>query len=1007
MRKLTLHKPALDDYVDVEKDLNENYRKIEEWANSSGTELDNKFDDGGVSTDYDTAKKMEDKIKFLATQIEKTPIGTILPFASGTIPKDYLLCDGREITKNDYSELYDILPFGGYIDEKVFRGLAKNEVPNMTGPTLNGYTITESSVFSATFPGWKAFDSITSGDNGGWASLTGQKEGWVQIQYPNKRALSSFTIKTRTYAPGSKLEKISVNGVTTTSEDELFTENLSRAFTTNEKREFKVNFNKKTYDKFKIKVSAPNDQYCAIDEIELFTVDITQFPNHKQETTKKYLPDLRGQFLRGIKDGRKLLDWESEDIKKHNHKEPLAYPPESSVTNTLKEYTEVREKKTIFQTLMLDDNVNDNVYGRPIAKETYEGNETRPSNIGVNYIIKAKNGINDNSIPAYIESLLNDLNELKNNIEYTNFLDITSFEMKKPSGSSIVTSNIHLLSKPFYALNFIGSYIESLNENRFKVELVTSFYENSGGFGESGFSKKAEITKEISETTNKWIRFCIKLDKEYDDISAVKKELNRELQTNIKLYRERDSFSNYIQNKFETVHSGKVLKINSDGTVSPKNAYLNGNGFMQNKGGYAYADPFDVDKFINTSDRDTFFVSVKTLKNALHYADSAFGMSPTGNINSMFIKDKATHKNYAYELHNKEFILKNVQKYLPDVRTDRVLVWNEEFSGDKIDTDIWKIEDKVPNNSELSVIENVSVMDSICTLTSKYGEVEHKGKRYNRTGASISTKNSVLFNKGLIEAKIRVSSNGGEWTGFWLMGDAQWSFCGEIDISEYYQAYNKSEATLHFFNSSNQDDKTPSSIIPVNNVREWNIYGCEIKENEVNIFVNNQLVKKFDTSTLDLAKVFSSDERGFNPFNFLDKFIILTLGSTSTSSKSTNTLEIDWVRLYAPEEEKETELDYTSYYITCPCDTDTVNHQSEITVNLSEAIKLYGYSCFPAWCVSDKNNDIKYVRFTSNNESVIKPNGRDATMVIYGRGKCNITATDNKGNKVTRAFNVI
>ena len=602
-------------------------------------------------------------------------------------------------------------------------------------------------------------------------------------------------------------------------------------------------------------------------------------------------------------------------------------------------------------------------------------------------------------------SVCNNLEKIELLTEYTDFLDITSFEMKKPSGSSIVTSNIHLLSKPFYALNFIGSYIESLNENRFKVELVTSFYENSGGFGESGFSKKAEITKEISETTNKWIRFCIKLDKEYDDISAVKKELNRELQTNIKLYRERDSFSNYIQNKFETVHSGKVLKINSDGTVSPKNAYLNGNGFMQNKGGYAYADPFDVDKFINTSDRDTFFVSVKTLKNALHYADSAFGMSPTGNINSMFIKDKATHKNYAYELHNKEFILKNVQKYLPDVRTDRVLVWNEEFSGDKIDTDIWKIEDKVPNNSELSVIENVSVMDSICTLTSKYGEVEHKGKRYNRTGASISTKNSVLFNKGLIEAKIRVSSNGGEWTGFWLMGDAQWSFCGEIDISEYYQAYNKSEATLHFFNSSNQDDKTPSSIIPVNNVREWNIYGCEIKENEVNIFVNNQLVKKFDTSTLDLAKVFSSDERGFNPFNFLDKFIILTLGSTSTSSKSTNTLEIDWIRLYAPEEE--TELDYTSYYITCPCDTDTVNHQSEITVNLSETIKLYGYSCFPAWCVSDKNNDIKYVRFTSNNESVIKPNGRDATMVIYGRGKCNITATDNKGNKVTRAFNVI
>lgn len=601
MRKLTLHKPALDDYVDVEKDLNENYRKIEEWANSSGTELDNKFDDGGVSTDYDTAKKMEDKIKFLATQIEKTPIGTILPFASGTIPKDYLLCDGREITKNNYPELYDILPFGGHIDERVFRSLAKNEVPNMTGPTLNGYTVTESSVFSGSFRGWKAFDSIFFEDNGGWASLNGQKEGWVQIQYPNKRALSSFAIRTRKSSPGSKLEKISVYGITVTSEDELFSEDLTKPFDEHEKKEFKVNFNKKTYDKFKIKVSAPNDQYCAIDEIELFTVDMSQFPNINQETTKKYLPDLRGQFLRGIKDGRKLLAWENEDIKKHNHKAPLAYPPELSEGGTLKEYTDIRYGSVIYQTLQLDSNINDNVYGRPIAKETYEGSETRPSNIGVNYIIKAKNGINDNSLPAYIESLLNDLNNLKNNLTYTNnavfkeeYKDITSeYHITHPDKYCAITNNRDSI------------YNTILNET---AECVVNVYKVKKG-------DKFKVTSVLSMGN---FPVCIYLDSDFRLIQKTKKlpsNFGYSQQTNEFIV---DNDYPYVLLTSRYTALFKVEKVLLISKVPTKTSELiNDNNFIIHKDMEKYVD----NKFITVNQSINLYDSSKSIEGFMSEKD--------------------------------------------------------------------------------------------------------------------------------------------------------------------------------------------------------------------------------------------------------------------------------------------------------------------------------------------------------------------------------------------------
>ena len=60
---LKLLKPERNDYVDVEKHLSENYDKIDTKMEELSNSNDEKLNKGAVSSDYDTAKKIEDKIK--------------------------------------------------------------------------------------------------------------------------------------------------------------------------------------------------------------------------------------------------------------------------------------------------------------------------------------------------------------------------------------------------------------------------------------------------------------------------------------------------------------------------------------------------------------------------------------------------------------------------------------------------------------------------------------------------------------------------------------------------------------------------------------------------------------------------------------------------------------------------------------------------------------------------------------------------------------------------------
>lgn len=63
------------------------------------------------------------------------PVGVPLPFAGGTVPDNYLLCDGRAVSRTEYAQLFNVI--GTYWG--VGDGSTTFNIPDLRGKTFFGY----------------------------------------------------------------------------------------------------------------------------------------------------------------------------------------------------------------------------------------------------------------------------------------------------------------------------------------------------------------------------------------------------------------------------------------------------------------------------------------------------------------------------------------------------------------------------------------------------------------------------------------------------------------------------------------------------------------------------------------------------------------------------------------------------------------------------------------------------------------------------------------------------
>ena len=90
------------------------------------------------------------------------PIGAILPFGGGTVPDNYLLCDGQAVSRTDYSQLFATI--GTYWG--VGDGSTTFNIPNLKGRTFFGYDASQTEFDTIGEIGGSKSHTNTLDDNG-------------------------------------------------------------------------------------------------------------------------------------------------------------------------------------------------------------------------------------------------------------------------------------------------------------------------------------------------------------------------------------------------------------------------------------------------------------------------------------------------------------------------------------------------------------------------------------------------------------------------------------------------------------------------------------------------------------------------------------------------------------------------------------------------------------------------------------------------------------------------
>ncbi len=121
------------------------------------------------------------------------------------------------------------------------------------------------------------------------------------------------------------------------------------------------------------------------------------------------------------------------------------------------------------------------------------------------------------------------------------------------------------------------------------------------------------------------------------------------------------------------------------------------------------------------------------------------------------------------------------------------LVWADEFTGNTLNSSIWKHEigDGCPNlcgwgNNELEYYraQNTTLANGVVTVEARQ---ENFGGR-NYTSSRIKTQGNYAFKYGRVDIRAKMPRGKGMWPALWMLGSnitsEGWPSCGEVDIME-------------------------------------------------------------------------------------------------------------------------------------------------------------------------------------------------------------------------------
>ena len=242
------------------------------------------------------------------------------------------------------------------------------------------------------------------------------------------------------------------------------------------------------------------------------------------------------------------------------------------------------------------------------------------------------------------------------------------------------------------------------------------------------------------------------------------------------------------------------------------------------------------------------------------------------------------------------------------------LIWSDEFDRDIIDLTKWRFEtgDHGWGNNEWQDYQpqgsdNVEVKDGTLRITARKTGLGQRVGDY--TSARINSRESFLYGRIEIRAKMHDYKGPGIWPALWMLGVnigyLGWPLCGEIDLMEYISSKpNSVLMTIHSqANNHKNGTQLSTGFVPLPNIEEeFNIFGLLWEEERLVFYVNRP---EQVLLTINRPEDYNQENWPFDKHHYF--LMNIAIGGSFGGSNGVDdsifpaTMEVDYVRVYALE----------------------------------------------------------------------------------------------------------
>lgn len=179
----------------------------------------------------------------------------------------------------------------------------------------------------------------------------------------------------------------------------------------------------------------------------------------------------------------------------------------------------------------------------------------------------------------------------------------------------------------------------------------------------------------------------------------------------------------------------------------------------------------------------------------------------------------------------------------------------------------------------------------------------------------VNTRGNFDFTYGRAEARIRMPDNVGAWPAFWLLGNGDWPYTGEIDIMEYVGDKSWTAVAIHGPGYSGDTPLVERRYFPEGqDVTDWHVYGVEWTKDEIAFDVDGDVFYtvsraeierygewRFDTPKFVILNFAVGGIYPWKVFDIEEPYYGLPQETADAIKRGEVRMEVDWVRVLGPE----------------------------------------------------------------------------------------------------------